>query len=333
MAKVDLRRLDMTLLLALSSLLRTRQVTATAAELGLIQSSVSHVLGRLRDVFDDPLFVRRPFGMAPTQRALELEPIVEAILDLSHQALAPAEFDLAGAEGVVRIAALDHHCALVAGPLIERLRDAAPRVRLSFRALARRPAVDALLAGKIDIGLGLFWNLPETVERVALWRDRYSVVGAKTHWSGRELSMDAYLAARHLLVSLDGGFEGVVDKALAEIGCERRVVATVPYFLSALAAAGANDGILTIPRGFADRYADRFGLQIMEAPLALQPFEMCAIHRGRNIAEPLAAVVVDALMDIGRDFEGSDAGDLSPALRRGCGRMQDLEPENDFKRG
>ena len=107
----------------------------------------------------------------------------------------------------------------------------------------------------------------------------------------------------------------------------------MPYFLSALAAAGANDGILTIPRGFADRYADRFGLQIMEAPLALQPFEMCAIHRGRNIAEPLAAVVVDALMDIGRDFEGSDAGDLSPALRRGCGRMQDLEPENDFKRG
>jgi DNA-binding transcriptional LysR family regulator len=64
---------------------------------GLTQSSVSHALAGLRDVFDDPLFVRRPFGMEPTPRALELEPIVEAILDLSPQALAPTEFDLADA--------------------------------------------------------------------------------------------------------------------------------------------------------------------------------------------------------------------------------------------
>jgi DNA-binding transcriptional LysR family regulator len=258
MAKLDLRRLDMTLLLTLSSLLRTRQVTATANELGLTQSSVSHALARLRDVFDDTLFVRRPFGMEPTPRALELEPIVQAILDLSQQALAPTEFDLADAEGIVRIAALDHHCALVAGPLIERMRHDAPRLKVSFRALARRPAVDAVLAGKIDVGFGLFWNLPDTIERTTLWQDRYCVVGASERWSSHELTMDAYRAGRHLLVSLDGGFDGVIDKALAEIGCERQVVATLPYFLAALAAASEGDGILTIPRGFAERYAERF---------------------------------------------------------------------------
>jgi DNA-binding transcriptional LysR family regulator len=178
MAKLDLRRLDMTLLLTLSSLLRTRQVTATANELGLMQSSVSHALARLRDVFDDPLFVRRPFGMEPTPRALELEPIAQAILDLSQQALAPTEFDLADAEGIVRIAALDHHCALIAGPLIERLRHDAPRLKVSFRALARRPAVDAVLAGKIDVGLGLFWNLPDAIELTTLCAD--------SSWTGPE---------------------------------------------------------------------------------------------------------------------------------------------------
>lgn len=321
----------MTLLMTLASLLRTRQVTATSIELGLTQSSVSHALGRLRDVFDDPLFVRRPFGMEPTPRALELEPIVEAILDLSQHALAPTDVDLAEAEGVVRIAALDHHCALVAGPLIERLRDDAPRLQVSFRAFARRPAVDALLAGKIDIGLGLFWNLPDTVERTPLWQDRYCVVGARAAWSSRALSLDAYLAAPHLLVSLDGGFDGVIDKALAEIGHERTVIATTPYFFAALAAAEHGDGLLTIPQGFAQEYADRFHLRVMDAPLPLRRFEMCAIRRETVAPDPLCALVHAALVDIGRDLEDHAADGLALALRRGCGKMEDLTPESDFK--
>lgn len=330
MASIDIRRLDMTLLLMFASLLRTRQVTATASELGLTQSSVSHALGRLRDVFDDPLFVRRPSGMEPTARALELEPIVESIIDLSRQALSPTEFDLGEAEGVVRVAALDHHCALVAAPLVERLRRDAPRLKVSFRALARRPAVDALLAGKVDVALGLFWNLPETVERTPLWQDGYCVVGSAAHWSGRQLTRDAYLAARHLLVSLDGGFDGVVDKALRAEGLERRVIATVPYFLSALAAAERGDGVLTVPRGFAEIYAPRFGLRVMEAPLPLRRFEMSAIRRGRVAGEPLPSIIVDALVHISRGLEGRDDGSNLP-LRHGCGRMEDVEPVNDFQ--
>lgn len=330
MATVDIRRLDMTLLLVCASLLRTRRVTATAVELGVTQSSVSHALARLRDVFEDPLFIRRSSGMEPTPRALELEPVVEAIIDLSRQALTPPEFDLAGADGVVRITALDHHCALVAAPLIERLRREAPRLRVSFRALARRPAVDALLAGKVDIGLGLFWNLPDTVERTALWQDRYAVVGAAAAWTDRDLSLDSYLAARHLLVSLDGGFDGVVDKALTELGHVRRVVATMPYFLAALAAAERGAGILTIPRGFAEVYAARFDLHVMEPPLPLRRFEMCAIRRGNSTAEPLTTVIMNALVDIGRELSIDDRSGSNLPIRHGCGRLEDLEAENDF---
>lgn len=320
----------MTLLLVFASLLRTRQVTATAVELGFTQSSISHALGRLRDVFDDPLFIRRSSGMEPTARALELEPIAETIIDLSRQALSPAEFDLAEADGVVKIAALDHHCGLIAGPLLNHLRGVAPRLRVSFRALARRPAVDALLAGRIDLAVGLFWNLPETVERTPLWKDHYCVVGPSAAWLNRDLTLDAYLAARHLMVSLDGGLDGVVDKALSPLGLERRVAATVPYFHAALAVAAAGGGLLTIPQGFADRYAAEFDLRVMTPPIPLAPFEMAVIRRRSSVPEPLQSIVVDALVDITSALDRRD--DMAGlAIRHGCGAMEDLAPENDLK--
>ncbi|MBS0410897.1 MAG: LysR family transcriptional regulator, partial [Proteobacteria bacterium] len=77
MAEFDLnkiRRLDGTLLLVMRELLRRRQAQAAAARLGLSASAVSHALGRLRDLFEDPLFIRRPHGLEPTRRALELGP-------------------------------------------------------------------------------------------------------------------------------------------------------------------------------------------------------------------------------------------------------------------
>jgi hypothetical protein len=71
----------------------------------------------------------------------------------------------------------------------------------------------------------------------------------------------------------------------------------------------------------------------MEPPLPLRRFEMCAIRKVKAVADPLTSVVVDALVEIGRDLQGSNDSGLVLALRRGCGRMEDLAPENDFKRG
>src|SRR5262252_6204053 len=75
-----IRQLDGSLLLVLSELLQKRRTTLVAQRLGLSQSAVSHALSRLRELFADPLFLRRPYGLEPTRRALELAPRVEALL-------------------------------------------------------------------------------------------------------------------------------------------------------------------------------------------------------------------------------------------------------------
>ena len=77
-------RVDLNLLVYLDALLRERNVTRAADLLGLSQPAMSNGLRRLRDLFEDPLLVRTSDGMAPTERAEELEPVVRDAISLAE---------------------------------------------------------------------------------------------------------------------------------------------------------------------------------------------------------------------------------------------------------
>ncbi|TNC73105.1 LysR family transcriptional regulator [Rubellimicrobium roseum] len=278
MVERDIRRLDFTLLLVLASLLRTRKSTATAGELHMTQSTVSHALGRLRDLLGDPLFLRRPHGLEPTARALALAPALDEILGLAGGLFAASRFDPATAEGTLRIAGADYHCALMAAPLIARLGQEAPGLRMVFRPHLRDRAVEALVAGEIDLAVGRFFALPSTVRRHPLFEENYSLVARADHPLVQGTpDLDAFVAARHIVVSLDGEPSGVVDKALAALGRERRVVAAVPYFLTALAAVAASDAVVTLPSRLARVHAAAFGLTVLRPPVELPSFPVSAV--------------------------------------------------------
>src|SRR4029450_7302967 len=102
----DIRRLDGNLLLVFRELIRTRRTTETARGLGITQSTVSHALARLRDLFGDPLFMRRPHGLQPTPRALELAPRIDSLIDMAGAMMTrEGGFDPARSERQFRLAA------------------------------------------------------------------------------------------------------------------------------------------------------------------------------------------------------------------------------------
>ncbi len=149
------------MLLVFAGLMRTRKATAVAAEMGLTQSSVSHALGRLRDVFGDPLFLRRPHGLEPTAVATALEgPVRLAIETLADALGGPPPFDPAGFRGVVRLGAFDMEQAVLLPGLIRRAAAEAPGLAVSARGLVRAEALAALAAGGLELALGYFWRLP-----------------------------------------------------------------------------------------------------------------------------------------------------------------------------
>ncbi|WP_035294547.1 LysR family transcriptional regulator [Brevundimonas bacteroides] len=284
MQDAQLRRLDLGLLLVLSETLRHRRLTLVAARLGQTQSGVSHALGRLRQIFDDPLFLRRPHGLEPTARALALEPTVNAILALARQAVAGAEFDPAVVEGEVRIAAQDYHCGLFAAPLIAKCQAEAPGLKPVFLPLTRRRALDALEAGEVDLVIGFIVRPGDRFVSAPLFEQDYAVTARADHPRLDDLSdLDAYAAERHLLISQNGERTGVVDGVLTQMGRRREVAAALPYALAALATVATTDLIATVPRRLAERFGPTFGLAMVEPPLAIRRFTLSLIRRKRDV--------------------------------------------------
>ncbi|MDZ7576421.1 MAG: LysR substrate-binding domain-containing protein [Pseudotabrizicola sp.] len=281
----QLRRLDLTLLLVFLGLLRHRKALDVATELGLTQSAISQALKRLRDIFEDELFLRRPYGMEPTAVALTLEaPLAQAVEALRGALGAARFFDPGVATGVVRIAALDAQQAVLIPPLVACLRAQAPGLRLSVLPLARSDAVEALIDGRVDLSLGFLWNVPDTILGERLYEESYLVAGRPGSLS-RPLDLDSYCAADHVLVAPGGDLRGVVDEQLEAVGMSRNVVLGLPGFLPALAAVAASDALVTLPSRVAQAFAPSFGLVTFGAPLEIRRFPVSVFWHRRNDAD------------------------------------------------
>ena len=283
----EIRRLDLTLLLVFLGLLRHRKAADVALDLGLTQSAISQALKRLRSVFGDEMFLRRPHGLEPTATALALEtPIAQAVEALRGALGAAQRFDPATASGVVRIAALDAEQAVLIPPLAARLRAGAPALGLSVLQLGRADAVTALIDGRADLALGYLWHVPDIIEADLLFQEDYRVVGLPHVLpEAPAVTLAAYAGAEHVLVSPGGDLRGVVDDRLATLGLSRRVGLAMPGFLPALAAASVTGAMLTLPSRVALAFAGGFGLVVAKPPLEIRRYPVSVFWHRRNAAD------------------------------------------------
>lgn len=274
----DIRRLDGGLLLIFRELLRRRRATQTADALGLSQSAVSQALGRLRDIYQDPLFVRRPHGLEPTARALALGPKIEALIELAGATLAREKaFDPAASDRRFRMIAPEFVVALIGARLVERLRDVAPRVSFAVRSLPHELAFDAVKRGEADLALGRFGASRAGFAMELLFEDRYCVVARRGHPRfGDRITLAEYRDAGHIY-SFAAGEGGESDDA----GPDEAAVtnAVVPRWLNALVMVAACDAIATVPRRLAERHAPALGLKILKAPFVHDKIRISLIRR------------------------------------------------------
>lgn len=106
--ELELRRVDLNLMLVFSALMRTRRVRAAAGRLFLGPSAVSMALNRLRKHFGDPLFIRTPSGMEPTALARALDArVVPALAEIGDAVLRRPAFDPSSARRTFRFSSPD----------------------------------------------------------------------------------------------------------------------------------------------------------------------------------------------------------------------------------
>lgn len=293
-----LRRLDFSLLLIFQEVYRSRRSTAAAERLRLSQPAVSHALGRLRDLFDDPLFLRKPTGLQPTARAIELAPKVDVLLAQAAAIVdGPREFNAKSTRRHFRVSANDFAGTLILVPLLSTLASEAPQARLSL-SFAGGPsqAFRKLREGNLDIAIGRFPSVPDDCDVERLFEETYQVVARSRHPALRDgLTLDAYLGLGHLIVSFAGDLAGTIDEILARDGRSRHVIASSPMFLSAFAAAATSDVIVTAPRRLAARFARGFGLRVFELPFAAEPFLIDMVRSRSSIGDPAVDWLVERI--------------------------------------
>ena len=240
---------DLNLLVTLDVLLAEGSVARAARRLRLSPSAMSRALARLRETTGDPLLVRAGRGLVPTPRAIELRERVGPLVEEGKAALSPVEaldparlvrtFTLRTSEGFVEN---------FGAPLIARLRDEAPGVRLCF---VQKPDKDSapLRDGLIDLETGVVEQSTAPELRVqSLFRDRFiGVVRAGHALSKSKITPARYAAGEHIYVSRRGRDRGPIDEALKALGLERRVITIVGGFSTALALARASDLIASVP--------------------------------------------------------------------------------------
>ena len=134
----QVRRLDFMLLLVLREGVRQRKLSSVANTLGVTQTAISHSVARLRGLFDDELFIRRPHGVEPTARAIALASVAEAVIEAAGSMLVdPAPFNPSTLDRTVRVCALDYEVTLMS-TAIESLCREAPGLRLEFLGTGER---------------------------------------------------------------------------------------------------------------------------------------------------------------------------------------------------
>lgn len=260
----NVRSLDGRLLLVFRDLLETENATATAQRLGLSQPAVSHALRRLRQLHDDPLFVRQAHGLRATRRARELAPQVDALVELADDLYGGNEaFDPQTSARQFRVAAPEFVSARIGSELLRRWSSSAPDVSLDLRQMDETAVLDALVSGDLHLAVGRFADPRRpTIEQESLYRDDYCVVVRLDHpvIAGR-IDLDTYLSTGHVLAT------AVSESAPGEtIPPEIRVVAVVPTWLTALNIVATCDAVATCPRRLAEFHAPVLGLEILPVP-------------------------------------------------------------------
>ncbi|MFC6440723.1 LysR family transcriptional regulator [Bowmanella sp. JS7-9] len=283
---MNISRIDLNLLVYFDVLLREKSVTRAAHQLSITQPAMSNGLKRLRELFNDPVLVRTSDGMTPTQRALELQPVVRDVLSKLEAAIQPeVEFDPASSERTFRIMASDYAESTLLIEVLRRLSQVAPGITLDIITPSDVTFHD-VEHGKVDMAINRFDELPLSFHQKVLWYDSFSCVMNESNPAAKDFTLDNYLKAQHIWVSKTGFGVGVgidpnevqklgwVDAELTKLGKKRHIKIFTRHYHVALQLAREHNLVATLPSRAAQIYRHDPTMVISDPPFDIPPIAL-----------------------------------------------------------
>ncbi|MBF0212178.1 MAG: LysR family transcriptional regulator [Magnetococcales bacterium] len=284
----DLVRFDLNLLVAFDVLMTERGVTRAGRRLGITQAAMSNTLRRLRDIFDDPLFVKIGLRMEPTARALELAGPVERALREVRQALNQERFDPIHAQHLFRIGMVDYASVLLLAPLVELLRQKAPGVAVELVDIGGEEERTVLESGAADLVFSRFQWVPPNILLHRVFQMQFACIYRQNHplVPDGKLTLESFLAADHVHFYPRGMTSTVVDEALANLGRSRSIKARM-YSLGVIPFMVAQSDVMAVlPDRVARQLAKPLGLRVAPVPVSTPSLRMAIAWHPRTEKSP-----------------------------------------------
>ena len=268
---MNLSKVDLNLFIVFDAIYTEANLTRAGQIVGITQPAVSNALSRLRETFNDPLFVRTAQGMVPTPMAQNIIGPVRNALSLLRTSVQESRiFTPLQASKTFRISMTDLTEAVILPPLFQRLRRLAPALVIESFPCKRRETTKELAAGRLDFAVDAPLNTDPQVRHVKLMQDRYVCAMRPGHpQADSKLTLDNYLAMTHIHISSRRNGLGYVDLALGKMGVQRRVALRSQHYLMASQVLQQTDMVMTVP----ERFARRHQLRHQPLPVEVPPLE------------------------------------------------------------
>lgn len=265
---IDLRHVDLNLLIIFEAIYTAGNITRASQQLGMNQPTVSNALGRLRGQFDDPLFHRAERGVAPTPFAESLIfPVRQALSILRDTLSMNRDFDLTNAVRTFRLAMNDFTVVGLIPDLLNQISRRASGVKLYVMGHEVMPPIEALLGGEADVALDSFMKEVPGVDFIPLHIPQGVIVARRGHpiLQG-EISKQQFSELGHVVLRQDSRMRAHAEAILLSQGVSRRVICEVSNCIMIPSLITTTDLIAVLPAPFARNAARHYDLQVLPLP-------------------------------------------------------------------
>ncbi|MET0963366.1 MAG: LysR family transcriptional regulator [Noviherbaspirillum sp.] len=273
---MHISRVDLNLFIVFEAIYAEGSVTRASLKLNLTQPAISHALGRLRLMFDDPLFVRQGHVMVstPLSRSI-IEPVRQSLRGFEVTLNKLNRFDAASTEKEFTLALRDVLESTVLPPLMVALEKEAPQARVAAVQVDRRELESELQAGTLDCAIDVLLPLSPDIRHARILADRTLVVARRGHPRLQDaITLEAYLEEEHILASSRRKGPGIEDFELSRLGMQRKIRLRCQHYFAACRVVSQTDLLLTMPERYARVANQQFDNQLLALPLDMPAWDV-----------------------------------------------------------
>lgn len=273
---MKLSNVDLNLFVVFDAIYTEGNLTRAGEIIGITQPAVSNSLSRLRNLFDDPLFVRTAEGMVPTPVAQNIIGPVRQALGLIRSSVQESEaFDPLNSEKRFRVSMTDLSQAIILPYLFGRIKREAPLIAIDSYHVRRRDLTVELASGNLDFAVDIPLTPDPQIRQAPLFSHPHVCVLRRDHplLSDDPISVDQYLDLRHIHISSRKGGLGHVDLALGKLGKRREIAFRTQNYLATPELISRTDLAITVPRIFAEFMITQYPVKYLELPFDVPNLE------------------------------------------------------------